>query len=363
MADNPEEWRRLRSEFIEAAAKYEEYETFIERTAHGEDRYYNNGRYFPVGLIRWPYKPYRKCWILASDSGEDAEPFSAMKTLFSKAWLWLPRDIADEVVDTAETHLSEPPSPPADTALFWANSHYQYWCWLLWFYWLRQRREANPTEAERPSQKMVLAPFHCSADLIAQWGLDGSVGTIPEWLSLPTAPAREVVPKLAATQSLLTVESWSELAIGVGEDGYWALGHVPDVGSVFPKESAVELDLPGDRWKNVLKLLANSPDGQSALKRDLFIELGYLSSAVKDEDIDDLRHDDGAMTNIKSASNRLTQAMGDLSRELRGLVSAKDTKKRVAQISTSGDDHVRSLFTCRHFVRGADGKLRFGSGE
>lgn len=162
-------------------------------------------------------------------------------------------------------------------------------------------------------------------------------------------------------QTLLAVESWSELAIGVGEDGYWALGHVPDVGSVFPKERAAKLDLLGDRWKKVLKLLANSPDGQSALKRDLFIELGYLSSAVKDEDIDDLRHDDGAMTKIKSTRNRLTQAMGDLSRELRVLVSAKDTKKRVAQISTSGDDHVHSLFTCRHLIRGTDGKLRFGS--
>jgi hypothetical protein len=182
MAHNAEEWRRLRSEFIEAAAKYDEYETFIERNAQSEDWYYNNGRYLPVGLIRWPYKPYRKCWILA---GANEEPFSTMKTLFSKAWLWLPRAVADEVLDTAETHLSEPPSPPSDWGLYWAKSNYQYWCWLIWFHWLRQRRRTDPTEAERPSRKMVLAPFHCSADLIAQWGLDGSDGTIPEWLADP----------------------------------------------------------------------------------------------------------------------------------------------------------------------------------
>ncbi len=183
MGHDAEEWRRLRSEFIEAAAKYDEYETFIERTSDSEDFYCNNGRYQTVGLIRWPYRPYRKCWILTPDSGEDAEPFSALKTLSGKAWLWLPRDIADEIVETAKTHLSEPPSPPDDRCLWWAKSSYQYWCWLLWFHWLRQHRAANPTEAEKPSKTMVMSPFRCSADLIAQWGLDGSNGAIPEWLT------------------------------------------------------------------------------------------------------------------------------------------------------------------------------------
>ena len=178
-----EEWRKLRRELVEAAAKYDEYETFIERNERSEDRYCNNGRYSLVGLIRWPYGTYRKCWILAPDSGSDVEPFSVMKTLFNKAWLWLPRDVADEVVDTAELHLSEPPSPPVGTELFWAKSDYQYWCWILWFHWLRQHRAANPSEAEKPSQKMILAPFHLSADLIAQWGLDGGEGTLPEWLA------------------------------------------------------------------------------------------------------------------------------------------------------------------------------------
>ena len=188
MGHDAEEWRRLRSEFIEAAAKHDEYETFIERAAQWEGRYCNNGRYHTIGLIRWPYGSYRKCWILAPDSGEDEEPFSLMKTLFAKAWLRLPRDIADEVVDTAEMHLSEPPSPPDDRGLWWAKSYYQYWCWLLWFHLLRQHRATNPTEAETPSKTIVMSPFHCSADLIAQWGLDGSDGTIPEWLSLPSAP-------------------------------------------------------------------------------------------------------------------------------------------------------------------------------
>ncbi len=178
MGHDAEAWRRLRSEFVEAAAKYDQYETSIKRDEQSEDWYCNNGRYLPIGLIRWPYGPYRKCWILAPDSGTDAEPFSAMKTLFNKAWLWLPRGISDEVLETAEMHLS----PPADIGLYWARSHYQHWCWLLWFYWLKQLRAEKPTEAAKPSSEMVMSPFQCSAELIAQWGLDGSDGKIPEWL-------------------------------------------------------------------------------------------------------------------------------------------------------------------------------------
>lgn len=123
------EWRELRREFVEAAAKCDEYETFIVQQESREDWYCNNGRYFSVGLIRWPRGKDRKCWILASDSGSDAEPFSVMKTLFKKAWLWLPREVADEVVVAAEMHLSKPPLLPVGTELFWAKSDYQYWCW------------------------------------------------------------------------------------------------------------------------------------------------------------------------------------------------------------------------------------------
>ncbi len=183
MGHDAKVWRNLRREFVEAAAKYGEYETFIERNETSEDWYCNNGRYFTIGRIRWPYGSYRKCWILAPFSGENEEPFSVMKTLFAKAWLWLPRQVADEVVETAEKHLSVPPSPPVGTELFWANSDYQYWCWLLWFHWVRHQRVANPSEAKKPSQKMILAPFYRSADLIAQWGLDSGDGSFPEWLA------------------------------------------------------------------------------------------------------------------------------------------------------------------------------------
>jgi len=180
MANNPEEYCKLRREFIEAAAKYEpaKYQTFIQKTARSEEGYYESGQYDCVALIKWPYRPRRKCWILAPHSGTNEEPFSTMKVLFSKAWLWLPRVIAERVVDAAEEHLS----PPADLGLYWARSHYQLWGWLLWFDWLWRCGEVETGEPEVQSEGMDLSPFSCSADLIARWGLDGSADTVPVWL-------------------------------------------------------------------------------------------------------------------------------------------------------------------------------------
>ncbi|QDU44247.1 hypothetical protein Mal52_27250 [Symmachiella dynata] len=186
MADILEEYGTLRSEFIEAAVKYEDagYKTFIERTARSEEGYNESGRYDCVALIKWPCRPWRKCWILAPLSGTNEEPFSTMKTLFSKAWLLLPRVIAERVVVTAEWQLS----PPADCGLYWARSHYQYWCWLLWFDWLWRCGEVETEEPEVQPAGMDLQPFSSSADLIARWGLDGGAGTIPVWLAPAKAP-------------------------------------------------------------------------------------------------------------------------------------------------------------------------------
>ncbi len=314
-----------------------------------------SGRVEVLACVSWPRADAAKDdyeFFVATESNDAVLPMQdRFKQLSSLAGASLPVVIRDSIREVVSPG-AEPLNP------------LEWWIAFLWFH--------NPPEAKTLDLADELTdghraiwddPFLASIEAIERCGLHVGVIKFPAAVAAQGTKESVLAGQASESQSRLTVESWSELAIGVGEDGYWALGHVPDVGSVFPKESAAKLDLPGDRWKKVLKLLANSPDGQSALKRDLFIELGYLSSAVKDEDIDELRHDDGAMTKIKSTTKRLTQAIGDLNRELRNLVAAKDTEKRVAQISVSGDDHVRSLFTCRYLVRGTDGKLRFGSGE
>ena len=136
-----------------------------------------------------------------------------MKTLFTKAWLSLPRVVAGRIVDAAEWQLS----PRVDVGLLWAKSHYEFWCWLLWFDWLWRCGEVETEEPEFPSAGMDLRPFSSSVDLIGRWGLDGSAGTFPVWLSLTAAPAPEPQPPAVQTPDAVT---WKALAERFQEMAY-----------------------------------------------------------------------------------------------------------------------------------------------
>jgi len=60
---------------------------------------------------------------------------------------------------------------------------------------------------------------------------------------------------------VLRVEHWSDLAIGIAEDGScWAVTPAPAVGEVFPKSKACRLPLSGSHWKAVLTTLAEATD-------------------------------------------------------------------------------------------------------
>ena len=160
----------------------------------------------------------------------------------------------------------------------------------------------------------------------------------------------------------LSVTSWCDLAIGIDEDGgYLGVTHAPHFGRVFPKESSAVLPLNGKRWKKLLDLLAESDDGCTATKADLFSEFGYLSKTVKEEEIADIRHDCGRMNEIKSAKHKPSQTIADFSRELREYVSAPDDRPRHnPPLRASDEKLVRARFTCRHLLRDDAGKLRFG---
>ncbi|MCA9129487.1 MAG: hypothetical protein KDB22_20515, partial [Planctomycetales bacterium] len=263
-----------------------------------------SGRIEVLACVSWPRADATKDdyeFFVATESNDAVRPmrdrFKQLSTLAGASLPVVIRDSIREVVSPG----AEPLNP------------LEWWIVFLWFH--------NPPEEKTLDWADELTeghwaiwddPFLASIEAIERCGLH--IGEIKFPAAVPARDADDEGETIKPTdtkesaqageasesQCRLTVESWSKLAIGVGEDGYWAIDYIPDVGSVFPKERAAKLDLPGDRWKNVLKLLANSPDGQSALKRDLFIELGYLSSAVKVEDIDDFRRDDGAMTKIKS---------------------------------------------------------------
>jgi len=177
---DPTNFRKLHTQFVQAAAKYEPegYELFIERGARSEQDHVRQARCDIVGWIHWPYKPWRTCAIFVPYSSSQQKPFSVLKKLATKAWLWLPAVVRQGVMCTAEKHLAG----RSEFGLSWARWDYQLWVWLLWFDWLRRYKDAEPEEPQVPSAGMDLRPFSSSASLIERWGLDSAIPTIPNWL-------------------------------------------------------------------------------------------------------------------------------------------------------------------------------------
>jgi len=95
----------------------------------------------------------------------------------------------------------------------------------------------------------------------------------------PTKKAPQSTTAVASTSpySTVQVDHWSNLAIGF--DGEWrifAFVPCPDRGGYVSISNAIPLNLPGDRWRNPLELLAQSEDGRTARIQDLVMKLGYV---------------------------------------------------------------------------------------
>jgi hypothetical protein len=163
----------------------------------------------------------------------------------------------------------------------------------------------------------------------------------------------------------LAVASWSDLRIGIdigdGAPRYFGICRCLDNHAVFPKDSATELHLPGQQWKVLLDLLAQSENGKLAKKGDVLHGLGKLKreafSRLVASDNVDAEH----LTRMKNDTFRkLTGIVGNLARKLRNEVNGPDVQRARAVLSVDSEDCVESLFVVRHLVRESDDKLHFG---
>jgi hypothetical protein len=146
---------------------------------------------------------------------------------------------------------------------------------------------------------------------------------------VPPAPVPPT-PQPGPAVKGIVVSKWSELALGVdGQWRVWAVTPVPEVGERFPKARAVELVLPGVRWRALLELAANSPDGRTALREDLARALGYLPDpaslardprAKRGADRAGQTAGEGLGERAGRVQSQLRQALSDWRRELRALV-------------------------------------------
>jgi hypothetical protein len=167
-------------------------------------------------------------------------------------------------------------------------------------------------------------------------------------------------------KSFFTVKHWRELAIGIDSHWrYWAKTPAPAVGEPFRKTDAHELELPGERWKTLLKLLAESPTGNCCDTSTLIREYGYLppiSSIPQDS-----RARPGSLEKELASSlrqqaaaslNRLKDAVSDLARELREQIKGPKGRDQRAALRVDGEV-VRSGFVVGFLVPDDSGYLIF----
>lgn len=177
---------------------------------------------------------------------------------------------------------------------------------------------------------------------------------------------KEGVPQPVAKEYLLKVKRWSDLAIGIDEEWrYWAISPAPDFGAVFKLSEAVELKLPGGRWKEVLKSLAESDTGDRVRRADLLSRLGFFVPGAPAER--DGRARPGAVeaANIEgmtvrqtTALKRLTDALSDLRRDIGGFIDGPKDRQSICLRTDS--DLVLSGFVVRFLIRDESERPRFG---
>ena len=188
-------------------------------------------------------------------------------------------------------------------------------------------------------------------------------GGQPEEGEQPEEGSAEPIGSDSTTKPRMIVQAWSDFGIGIDTDGaYLGVSPCPERYGVFPRESAVILDLTGKQWKSLLDLLARSKDGNEATKTSVMVDFGYFraSDVPAREDILDAKENLQTKNMLKTANGRLTAAIANLGRNLRKQVEVPTRRGAPAVLSVSDPKEVRTQFVVRHLVRGHDGKLRFG---
>ena len=165
----------------------------------------------------------------------------------------------------------------------------------------------------------------------------------------------------AVDLTILSIEKWSDLGIGIDAGAYLAVTPCPDFGKVFPKQSAEQLDLPRGQWDKLLDRLARSETGKTASKGTVMEDFGYFTKRVSTthRDLEELQQDGHVMQQLKTAKRKLTDAMSNLTRRLREQIEVCKPKDPRC-LSVANEGIVESGFTVRHLVREGDGKLHFG---
>jgi hypothetical protein len=177
--------------------------------------------------------------------------------------------------------------------------------------------------------------------------------------------AMEGAPSEKAADQVLNVTNWSDLAIGIEADRtYWAVVPAPAIRETFLKSKAIQLKLPGERWKAVLTALAESPDPMQVPRHELLRRLKLLPppSEIRRDPRADRRVEEQALQSDfpgrESSANQLNEILSDLRRKLRKLVKGPKGKGNSCLLVEG--DHVVGGFLVRHLLSKPGNQKSFG---
>jgi hypothetical protein len=179
------------------------------------------------------------------------------------------------------------------------------------------------------------------------------------------APLQNETMYVSEPLPLLSINEWSDLAIGIDERSKcWAITPPPEPGKVFRKTKAVELPLPAGRWTTVLTALAESETGCVVARADLLYRMGLLSPGASFE-VDkraepgaiEGEHVEGMQINVEGIRKTLNLTLADLRRKLRELVAVTNEDPICLKVDK---ELVRSGFVVRYLLQNEDGELTFG---
>lgn len=180
--------------------------------------------------------------------------------------------------------------------------------------------------------------------------------------SIVPPPTDKSTQSQASKPTLLKVNHWSELAIGIDAKGYWGLVPAPEFGGKYLKNNAVRLPLRSPRWKPLLKCLADSHDGATVRRVDLILELNLFPD---DSDLpanyDGLDPDELAQlgTHAKATYSRLNNVLTELRQKLRDITGGPKGTGNTC-LETVGE-HVMAGFRVAYLLDGEEpGHYRFG---
>lgn len=171
-------------------------------------------------------------------------------------------------------------------------------------------------------------------------GGDISLKELSEYLQTPKLAKSAIAA--SASKEVLNIERWSQITIALHSTpsrgtAYYVYERPCLPGKLAKLKDGKQLFFPGDQWRKVLELLANSSDGNFARKSDLIRDLRY--------------------SHLLDIDRTLSNAMANLARRLREKIESKEESE--VPIFESNGEVYRSAFRAIAIIKDDDNQLKF----